>query len=319
MTFLRALTVGSALAIFLAPASAQTYPDKPIRIVIPLAAGSTTDALVRTAAPKMSAMLGVPVVIENLPGAGGALGSTAVAKAQPDGYTLLIGASGAFSVNPHINKSLAYNPVKDFAPVCRMGGTAYVLAVNPQLGPKNLPELLALAKSRSLSFASSGVGSSPHMAQELFKSRVGAPFVHVPYKGAPQAISDTVGGHADLMMEAPIPLLSTLRSGKLLAIGITSRKRSPALPDVPTFEELGYPGLVLQGWVGLVAPTGTPSRAIDLLSEACLSAMATPEVRAQGQQGFDIDVVGPAEFGPFIASELVKWGELVKQSGMKPE
>jgi len=303
-----------------AATTAQDFPTRPIRVIVPLSAGSLTDVIMRTMAPKMSATLGAPVAVEDLPGAGGVVGSVAAKKAPADGYTLLVATSGAFSVNPHLHKSLPYDPVKDFAPVCRFGGGAYVLAVSPALGVKTLPELLAKARTTSLSFASSGLGSTPHLAQEMFKARVGVPFVHVPYKGAGQAVTDTIAGHSHLMFETPGPLVSNIRTDKLIALGIMSARRSAALPEVPTFEELGYAGLRLQGWVGLVAPAGTPAPVVKRLAEACQGALASPEVLGQAQpQGFDIDYAAPAEFSAYIASELPRWGQLVRLSGVKPE
>lgn len=315
ITVLAALALGS-----LACAAQQAYPSRPIRIIIPLAAGSLTDVITRGMLPRLSAALGVPVVIENMPGAGGVVGSGAGAKAVADGYTFLMGTSGAFSASPHMYKNLPYNPVKDFSGVCRFGGGSYVLAVYPGLGVKTIPELLAKTRATPLSFASSGLGSTPHMAQELFKSRMGAPFVHVPYKGTPQAVSDTIGGHAHLLLETPGPLQSNIAAGKLHAIGIMSARRSPTLPDVPTFDELGYHGLRLQGWVGLVAPVGTPKAAIDKMAQACQGALTAPEVMAQAQAtGFDIDYAGPVDFTAAIATELERWGQLVRLAGLKPE
>lgn len=301
-------------------AEAQTYPARAVKVIVPLSAGSLTDVLTRTMATKMNISLGAPVVVDNMPGAGGVVGAVSVSKAQPDGYTVLVATSGSFSVNPHIHKNLAYDPVKDFAPVCRFGGGVYLLVVNPSLGVKSLAELLAKAKTASLSFASSGVGSTPHMAQEMFKARMGVPFLHVPYKGAAQAIADTAAGHSDLLIETPGPLLANIRSGKLVPLGVMSARRLTALPDVPTFEELGYAGLRLQGWVGIVAPAGTPAAIVNRLAESCQAALASPEVVAQANpQGFVLDYAGPAEFATFIASELPRWGQLVRQAGIKPE
>lgn len=299
---------------------AQPYPARAIKVIVPLSAGSLTDVITRIVATKMNASLGAPVVVENMPGAGGVVGSVSVSKAQPDGYTVLVATSGSFSVNPHIHKNLAYDPVKDFAPVCRFGGGAYLLAVNPSVGVKSLPELLVKAKTTPLSFASSGLGSTPHMAQEMFKARMGAPFLHVPYKGAGQAITDTAAGHTQLLFETPGPLIGHIRSGKLIPIGIMSARRLPALPEVPTFDELGYPGLRLQGWVGMVTPAGTPSAIVNRLSEACQAALASPEVVGQANpQGFVLDYAGPADFAAFIASELPRWGQLARAAGIKPE
>lgn len=314
-------TLSALAALTLCAATmAQTYPARPVRVIVPLAAGSLTDVIMRTMAPTMSARLNGTIAVENLPGAGGVVGSVAAKGAAPDGYTMLVATSGAFSINPHLHKSLPYDPVKNFTPVCRFGGGSFVLAVNPSLGVKTLPELLAKAKTTQLSFASSGLGSTPHMAQEMFKARVGVPFVHVPYKGAGQAITDTIAGHAHLLFETPGPLIANIRSGTLIPIGILSARRLAELPDVPTLEELGYAGLRLQGWVGLVAPAGTPAAIVNRVAEACQAALGSPEVLTKAQpQGFDIDYAGPAEFTSHIASELPRWGELVRLAGVKSE
>ena len=318
-----AFRLACAVALFASPLAsiAQEFPTKPIRLIIPLSPGSLTDTIVRNMLTKMNATLGATVVVENQPGAGAIVGVGAAARAAPDGYTWTIGSSASFSANPHLHKQLPYNPVKDFEPICRIGGAPQILVVNPSLGVKSLPELLARAKTESLSFASSGVGTTTHMAQELFKSRVGVTtFVHVPYKGTAQSVSDTVAGHAQLLTESPGPLLGHIRDGKLVPLGSTGARRSLALPNVPTFSELGYKEIRLDGWIGLVAPAGTPAPIVAKISQACKDALASPEIQALSQaQGFDIDYADPKEFRAFIASELQKWGELVKMAGVKAE
>jgi tripartite-type tricarboxylate transporter receptor subunit TctC len=314
-------TFACVLALLATPLTvlAQDYPSKPIRVIMPVSPGGATDAIVRAMGPKMSATLGQPVVTENLPGAGSVVGTTAIARAAPDGYTLGVGTSAAFSANPHLHKQLPYAN-KDFEPVCRVGTGSYVLVVNPSLGVKTLPEFLDRAKTGSLSVGSAGAGSASHMAQEMFKARVGAPILHVPYKGTGPAIVDTVGGHTQALFEAPGPLLPHIRGGKLVALGITSGRRLASLPEVPTFEELGYKGLRLEGWIGLVMPAGVPAPIVAKVAQACQSALAAPDLQAQAQGfGFEIEYAGPREFGAFIASEYQKWGELVQLSGLKPE
>ncbi|MDR6858772.1 tripartite tricarboxylate transporter substrate binding protein [Variovorax guangxiensis] len=312
------LVLGLLLA---SPASmAQDYPARPIRTIVPLSPGSTTDVLVRLMATKMGASLGMPLVVENLPGAGAIVGTATVAKALPDGYTILVATASSFSVNPHVHKSLPYNPVKDFAPVCRIGGSANVLAVNSAMGVKSIPELLEKAKSGDVSFASAGAGTTSHLAQEMFKSRTGASFLHVPYKGTAQSVTDTVAGHAQVIFDTPGPLVSHIQSGKLIPLAVMSPRRSASLPNVPTFDELGMRGLYLQGWSALVAPAGTPAAIVDRLARACQSAVASADFQEQSRsRGFDIDYAGPAEFAAFIASEMPKWGNLVKLAGLKPE
>jgi tripartite-type tricarboxylate transporter receptor subunit TctC len=309
-----------ALLVVSLTSRAQGYPERPVRVIIPLSAGSLTDTLLRLMATKMSAILGSSVVIENLPGAGGIVGAVAAAKAPPDGYTIAVAAASAFSVNPHVHKQLPYNPVKDFAPVCRIGGAPYVLAVHPSLGVKSLPEFLERARSKPLAFASAGAGTPTHLAQEMLKARVGIPFLHVPYKGTSQSVADTVGGHAQVVFETPGPLLGFVQSGQLIPLAVTSTRRTASLPNVPTFEELGISGLQLQGWIALVAPAGTPPAIVNRLAEACQAGVNAPEVQAQGRVGgLDFDYGGPAVLATFIATELPKWGKLVTMAGIKPE
>jgi tripartite-type tricarboxylate transporter receptor subunit TctC len=191
---------------------------------------------------------------------------------------------------------------------------------NPSLGVKSVPELLARAKTESISFASSGVGTTSHMAQEMFRSRVGVPFTHVPYKGTAQSVNDAVGGHSPLLFESPGPLLGHIRDGKLVPLASTGGRRSAALPNVATFEEQGYKGVRLEGWIGLVVPASTPAPIVNKIAQACQTALATAEMQSQAlSQGFDIDYAGPRDFGAFITSELQKWGELVRLAGVKPE
>lgn len=305
--------------------SSSTYAQgfnngSPIRVISPTAAGGATDSVIRSMLPKMSTTLGMPLVVENLPGAGGIVGTGAIARALPDGHTIGIATSGALAANPFLKKKLPYDDVKDFAPICRVGRGPYILAVASTLGVKTLAELLARAKLESLTFASPGVGSSAHMAQELFKARTGAKFLHVPYKGTGQAITDTVGGQTQALFEAPGPLMPHIRSGKLIPLGVTSAQRVSSLPDVPTFKELGYKDTVLEGWIGFMAPAATPANVVDRISKACESSLQAPDLKAHAQAlGFEVDYAGPVEFQNFIASEKKLWGEVVKLSGLQAE
>lgn len=305
-------TLGSAMA--------QGSASAPIRVIMPTASGGATDTVIRAMLSKMGPMLGTTLVVDNQPGAGSIVGTGAIGRALPDGTTIGVATSGALVANPHLKKKLPYDTANDFAPICRVGRGPYVLVVNPALGPKTLPELLARAKTESLAFASPGVGSSAHMAQELFKARTGSKFLHVPYKGTGQAITDTVGGQTQVLFEAPGPLLPQLRAGKLLPIAVTSGQRVSSLPNVPTFAELGYKGIVLEGWIGLMAPAAMPAPLVERMAKACEAAVKEPDVVAQAQQtGFEIDFAGPSAFRSFIASELGVWGEFVKLSGLTPE
>jgi tripartite-type tricarboxylate transporter receptor subunit TctC len=315
--------VACALALLVSastPLQAQDYPARPIRIIVPLSPGSLTDAIVRAMADRMRTTLGATFVVENLPGAGGILGTTSAAKALPDGYTVTVAAASSFSVNPHLHKNLGYDPVKDFAPVCRIGGAPYVLVANPSLGVKSVTEVVAKSKAAPVTFASAGTGTIQQLVFEMFRMRTNAQFVHIPYKGTAPAVIDTVGGHSQLLFETPGPLLSHVRSGKLVALGITSSRRHASLPNVPTFEELGLQGMRMRGWIGLAVPAGTPALIVNRLAEACRSALTSPEIEALAQpQGLEIDYASPAEFGDFIASELQRIGQITKATGMKPE
>ncbi|MFT3721134.1 Bug family tripartite tricarboxylate transporter substrate binding protein [Pseudorhodoferax sp.] len=312
----------AVLALLVAPPAvmAQDYPSRPIHLIMPMSPGGATDMIVRAMVPSLSATLQEALVVENQPGAGSIVGTAAIAKSAADGYTVGVASSAALAANPHMHKELPYDPAKDFTPVCRIGGSAYVLVVNPSLGVKTLPELLARAKSERLSIASAGQGSSTHMAQEMLKVRVGASFLHVPYKGTAPAINDTLAGHSQALFEAPAPLLPHIRSGKLIPLVVTSGRRVDSLPDVPTLEELGYKDARLEGWVGLMVRAGTPAPIVTRLSQACQTALATPELKSQAQSlSFDINYAPSAEFAPFIESERQKWGELLRAAGVRPE
>lgn len=315
-----AVGILSLLALTLGTSMAQGISGKPIRVIAPAGAGGATDVIIRAMLPKMGALLGATLVVDNQPGAGGIVGTAAIAKAIPDGTIIGVATSAALAANPHLHKQLPYDGAKDFAPVCRVGRGPYILVVNSSLGVKTLQDLLARAKIENLTFASPGVGSSAHMAQELFKARTGAQFLHVPYKGTGPAISDTVGGHTQVLFEAPGPLIPHLLSGKLIALGVTSAQRVSSLPNVPTFAELGFKDTVLEGWIGLMAPAATPASVVERIAKACETALTVPEVKAQAQAlGFEVDYAGPVAFQAFIASERITWGEVVKLSGLKPE
>ncbi|MBY5882449.1 tripartite tricarboxylate transporter substrate binding protein [Rhizobium leguminosarum] len=303
-----------------APVWAEDYPSRSVQVIVPQSPGGLGDIAVRVLAPELSASLGVPVVIENKPGAGGTVGMAEARRAAADGSTLALAAAGSFSINPHLQKNLPYDPLTNFEPVCRIGGAPSVLVVNPSLNVKSLPELLAKAKTDPVSFASGGNGTPSHLAQELLKARVKVQFLHVPYRGTSQAVTDTMGGHSQALFETAGPLLGAIRAGQLIALGVTSPDRLPALPDVPTFKELGIPDLDLLGWNGLVVPAGTPETIIARLSKACELAVSAPEFLTFAKaNGYVISYAPAAEFRNHIISQLKKWGELVRLSGVKPQ
>ncbi|KRB49076.1 hypothetical protein ASE04_17980 [Rhizobium sp. Root708] len=309
-----------ALLALAGPSYADDYPSRAIEVIVPLSAGGVSDIAARKLAPVFSQVLGVPVVIENQPGAGATLGTAAAAKAEPDGYTMVLAAASAFSINPHLRKSLAYDPVKSFEPVCRIGGSPSVLVANPSLQVKTLPELLDKAKAETLSFASAGPGTPSHLAQELLKARTKIEIMHVPYKGTSQAVTDTIGDHVPLLFESPGPLLGAIRAKELVGLGVMSPKRLPSMPDVPTFEELGYKDMELIGWIGFAVPASTPPDVVDKLEAACKTAVTSPDFqKLADDQGLLVAYAPHEEFRKHIESELKKWGDLIQQSGLQPE
>ena len=312
-----------ALAIVLSVpllAWAQAYPAKPIHLIVPFPPGGPTDIVGRLVAQKISQALGQPVVVENRPGAGGTVGSTAAAKSPADGYTLLYGSTSTLAIAPGLYPKLQYDPKASFAPVSLVSRGPILIAVNAELPAKTLKEFIALAKAKpgKINYGSAGSGTPPHLAAELFKSVAGVDLVHVPYKGGAPAISDLVGGQVQAIFEGQVVLLPHIKSGKVRALAITGQKRDPSLPDVPTSAEAGLPGYDANFWSGLVAPAGTPSQAIDVLNDALVRALATQEVReALARQGLEAFGTTPQEFAQFIGAEIEKWGRVVKTSGAK--
>ena len=283
-TRLFAFTVTFALGILgAAAAHAQTWPSKPVRIVVPFSPGGFADSSARSIADRLAARLGQPVVVENRPGAAGNIGAGMVAKSPPDGYTLMLAYDGTMVVNPHVYAKLGFDTLKDFAPVTKLGDGAVIIVAHPSLPANNLRELIALAKAKPgmLSFGSSGTGGSSHLACEMLNQRAGIELTHIPYKGGGQAIADAVGGQVPLVCTSIATAQQFLKSGKLKAIGISSEKRDPAMPDVPTFIESGLPGFVVNSWVGILAPAQTPRSVIERLQTEVAAVLQLPEVRAR--------------------------------------
>lgn len=293
---------------------------KAIQVITPAGAGGATDVIVRSMLPVMSSYLNRPLVIENMPGVGGVIGTTAVTRAPTDGSSIGVATSGALAANPHLQKKLPFNPTEDFAYICRIGTGPYILSVHPSKNIKNLPELLQKSKQQDLTFASPGVGSSAHIAQELFKSKTESNFVHVPYKGTGQAINDAVGGHTDVIFEAPGPLMAHIKAGKLIPIGVSSEQRLQSMPEIPTFAELGYKDIVLEGWIGLFAKAGTAAPIIDNFSKACEEALKNPVVLKQAQSlGFEVKYLSSSDFTKFASSEYKHWGNVINITGLKQQ
>jgi tripartite-type tricarboxylate transporter receptor subunit TctC len=306
-------------------ASAQAYPNKPVRWLIPFSAGGPTDVLARAIAPKLSEGLGVPVLVENKLGAGGSLAMDAVAKAAPDGYTIGMGHTGTQSINPHMYAKLPYDSLKDFTPITPVVSYVNVLVVNPNLPVKTVAELVAYAKSNPerVSFASGGTGATNHLSGELLKAVTGAPMLHVPYKGSAPALVDVIAGNASCMFDILVTSLPQIRAGKVRALAVTSSKRSNYAPDIPTMRESGVDGYVEAGsdlWFGVFAPAGTPKPIVDRLNAELIKALKTPEVMERIRvQAYDIWTLTPEEFAAFLRVEYAKWGKIVKLAGARAD
>jgi tripartite-type tricarboxylate transporter receptor subunit TctC len=303
-----------ALALALPGASgaalAADYPAKPVKIVVPYAPGGGADSVARIVAKKVSENVGQAIVIENKGGAGAILGTDQVAKAEPDGYTLLLGQSGPISINPAVYKSLPYDPVKDFAPITMTTAYPYVLVVNSELPAKTLHELVALAKSKpdSMNYGSTGVGAANHLVAELFSSKTGVKMTHVPYRGTALAVGDLLAGQLTMVFADPISALPHIKSGKLRALAVTSLERSPVAPEVPTVAESGYAGFEALAWHGILAPARTPPAVIRKLNEEIVKALKDPATRdLLVNQAMQIVGSTPEEFAAFIRKDIATW------------
>ncbi|MEP7063866.1 MAG: tripartite tricarboxylate transporter substrate binding protein [Betaproteobacteria bacterium] len=300
-------------------AQADYWPTKPIKLVVPFAPGGATDIIGRLVAQKLGERLGQAIVIENKPGAGTTIGNAFVAKATPDGYTLLF-APTPFVITQALYPSLPYDAAKEFAPVSLLAVSPFILVVNDAVPARNLAELVALAKSKpgALTFCSAGSGSVPHMAGELFKLNAGVDLVHVPYKGGGPAMADLIGGQVNMMFATPIEVMQHVQSGKLRVLATTASQRLPSLPDVPTIRESGVPQFEVYAFFGVLAPAGTPRDIVDRVAAALAQVMKDPEVLQRfAEQSAEPRVLGPAAFSAFLQSERVKWADVVKRSGAK--
>jgi tripartite-type tricarboxylate transporter receptor subunit TctC len=309
------------LASICLPVFAQPYPSKPIRIVVPYPPGGFNDTLGRTLAAKFTEAWGQPAIVENKPGANTVIGSDFVAKSPPDGYTLLIVAF-PFAVTPSLLKNMPYDTVKDFAPVVWAATSPNALVVNPSLPVKSVAELIALAKARpgTLSYASTGNGSSNHISMELFKSLAGVDIVHIPYKGSGPAVTDLLGGQVQLMFDNAPNVMPQVKAGKLRALGMSGARRSAFAPDIPTIAESGVPGYEVAVWFGLVAPAGTPRDVVMKLNAEVLRILAMPDVRERFQsQGVEPVGSTPEQFGEHIKGQMAKWAKVVKDAGVQAE
>ena len=301
---------------------AQSYPIKPIRVINPYTPGGGVDALLRPLAQKMSEGLKQQLVVDNRPGANGMIGMEAGAKAPPDGYTLVVGTTGALTMNVSIYAKVPFDPIKDFAPISNFADSAFILSVHPSVPANNVKELIALAKARpnQLTYATFGVGSSAHLGTELFSTMAGVKMLHVPYKGSVPMVTDLVAGHVMMSFDSMQSVMPQIRVKRLRALGIAAAKRSPAAPDIPTISEAGLPGFELGSWYGLLAPANTPREIITRLHGELVKALAAPEV-SERIKSFGAEPVGntPEEFAAQIRSDIVKWAKVARAANVRAD
>jgi len=300
----------------------QNYPTRPVRFVVPFAPGGSTDTLARTIGVKLADALGQQVVVDNRTGANGDIGMEIVARSRPDGYTIVLGYIANLAIAPSLYAKMPYDPVKDFAPITQPASSPNVLTAHPSVQAKTLQELIALAKAKpgQISFASTGVASVGHLTGELINNLAGIRMTHVPYKGSGQAVTDILGGHVQVMFSGFSSTLHHIKAGKLRALAVTGPKRSPALAEVPTISEQGFPGVEATAWYGILAPAGTPKPVVAQLHGDLVRVLKQPDV-VQKLDGLGFEIVGstPEQFGAYIRTEIKKWEKVVRASGAKPD
>jgi tripartite-type tricarboxylate transporter receptor subunit TctC len=307
-------------AFFPMTAAAETYPNKPLRLIVPFPPGGSNDVVGRMIAVQLSTRLDKPVIVENQGGAGGLIGTEMAARSQPDGYTLLL-VSVAYAFNPAIYK-LPYDPATAFAPVAILGAGPVVIAITSKLPVNSVKELIALAKEKpgELNYATAGVGSFQHLASELFKLQAGVDIVHIPFKGGGPAMMDVIAGNTQIAIGSLVQMLPQIKAGKLKALGVGSANRIAALPELPTISEAGVPGYEVTNWWGIVVPAGTPRSIIDRLHKELTAVVASTETKKRFEtEGAEALSMSPDEFGRFIAAETVKWARVVKDAGIRAE
>lgn len=301
--------------------SAQTYPNRPIRFVVPYPAGGAGDIFARVIGAKLGDALGQQVVIDNRPGANAIIGTDMVAKAPPDGHTLIMANSAPFVLNPSLYSKLPYDPVKDFAPVSQGTYYGYVLVVHPGVAAKNVKELIELARTKPMVYASAGNGSANHLAGEFLGALAGVRLTHVPYKGSAPALADVMGGQVTMMFDTPITAIPQVKGGKVRGIAFSGKRRAPQLPDIVTMEEAGYKGFEVSSWQGVITTAGTPKHAIDRLYQETVKALKMPDVieRLATQGGNEIVGSTPEQYAKQIREELVKYAKIIKEAGIRAE
>jgi tripartite-type tricarboxylate transporter receptor subunit TctC len=320
--FLGSASIALLAAVAAAPVAAQNYPTKPIRILIAQAPGSATDVISRVVGNRLSEGLGQPVVIEARPGAGGVVGTEAAARAAPDGYTLFMANNSTHGSNPAVYAKLPYDAINDFAPIAFVASVPYVLVADPSLPVKSVQELVALAKSRpgKMNYASAGNGSTHQFCGELLKSMSGIDVQHVPYKGSPPAVAGLLGGEVSFMFANVADIGSQIKNSKVRPLAVTSAKRAPSLPEVPTMAEAGLPGFEILSWFGLLAPAGTPAPIVARLNAETVKVLGREDVQtALANQGLEVKPGTPGEFAAHIKSEIAKFTKIGKAAGIKAE
>ncbi|HEY0567204.1 MAG TPA: tripartite tricarboxylate transporter substrate binding protein [Xanthobacteraceae bacterium] len=323
MVRLAVLFVASVLAAL--PAAAQVspkWPERPIRFIVPFQPGSSSDTVARVVGQRLSERLGQQLVIENRVGASGNIGTEAVARAEPDGYTIGLANTSTHVIAASLSSNLTYDPVKDFAPVAMLGSSPFILSVYTGLAARSIPELIALAKSkpRALSYASAGPATSAHLSGALFEKLAQVELVHVPYRGSGQSVLDLVEGRVDMQFGTLPPTLALVRDGRVRALAVTGEKRTAVLPDVPTIAESGVPGYESTLWQAVVVPAATPPAIVARLNEEIVAALASPDVKATlEKQGIDLEPSTPAQLAARIRSDLAKWGEVIRGAGIKTQ
>ena len=319
---LKALLVAGALLAGSLPASAQPYPNRPLRIVVPFPPGGGTDIGTRIVAQKLQEAWGQAVIVENKPGAAGIVGTELTAKSAPDGYTFMMGNIGTHAINVSLYKKLAYDPVRDFAPVSMVADLPLLLLVHPSVPANSVKELIALAKSQpgKLNFSSSGAGGSMHVAAELFKSMTGVDMVHIPYKGGAPAVADLLSGQVALSFSTVLETIQHVKAGKVRALAVTNDHRSIALPDLPTIAEAGLPGYQSISWLALFAPAGTPKEIVNKVSAESVRILKLPDVKerllAQGAEPIGST---PEQLATILSADIAKYAKVIRESGYKPE
>lgn len=302
------------------PALAQSWPTRPVKLIVTFAAGGGADLVAREIAPRLGDALGQPFIVENHAGAGGLIGDDLVAKAPPDGQTLLLGAAGPLTVAPHLYAKVPYDTLADLVPVALVATTPFVLVVNPDVQASNVADLTALAKASpgKLVYGSSGTGGAPHLAGELYDNMAGVKMTHAPYKGLAPAINDLLGGHIQVLFADTGLVVPHIKAGKLKALAVTGRQRSPLLPDVPTLREAGLPDYQAGSWYGILAPAGIPPAIVSRVNAEVRAALASPDLQHHLiAQGLEPSPATPEEFAALLHADYAKWGKLIKQANIK--